>query len=447
VGSLYRLPHARFRADMVYTNSPVTGAMRGFGNPQSTFFVEMGMDQAAEAIGMDPLSFRVQNANRPNEETSQGLKITTCGLRECLIDVGERLDWSRRGRRFTDAGEPVTEERARFSPLRAGLGVASTLNVGGGARIYRSDGCGATVKIDDFGRVVVTTGATEIGQGADVVLTQIVAEVLGVRLEDVTVINGDTALTLWDVGTHASRTTFIAGNAAKMAAEEARGQILAFAAGLLGAPADRLTIKDGLVLVVDNHERAMSLDKVVRRLHLRQGGSVVTAQAWYDPDTQMIDKESYMGNMSMTYGFGAHAVEVEVDTGSGQVTVKRIVATHDAGRIINPLYAEAQIEGGIQMGLGYALMEELIVKDGRVLNDEFHNYRLARSLDMPRIETVFVETDDPTGPYGAKGLGEMGVNPVAAAIANAIYDAVGVRVTSLPITPEKILRALDEQSR
>ena len=255
----------------------------------------------------------------------------------------------------------------------------------------------------------------------------------------------DTDLTLWDVGTHASRTTFIAGNAARLAAEEARAQIVESAAELLDVPAGDLAIRNRLVFARANPDNALPLEKVVRRMHLREGGAVVVAQAWYDPETQLVDKSTYKGNMSMAYSFGTQAAEVEVDTDTGQVTVKRLVAAHDVGRAINPMYVEAQIEGGIQMGLGYALLEELQVEEGRVVNGDFHNYRLPRAPDMPQIETILIETVDPAGPFGAKGVGEMGVNPVAAAVANAIYDAIGVRITSLPITPERILQALEEK--
>ncbi|MFQ5613552.1 MAG: xanthine dehydrogenase family protein molybdopterin-binding subunit [Anaerolineae bacterium] len=449
VASLYRLPHARFAVDVVYTNNAVTGAMRGFGNPQSTFFVEVGMDRAAEAIGMDPLEFRLKNVNRPFEETPQGLKITSCGLRECLIEIGEAIDWSKRerpqeeGGRLSSAPSSVGDAPGVQATLRRGIGVASTLNVGGGARIYRSDGCGATVKVDDFGRVTLVTGATEIGQGSDVVLAQVVAEVLGVDVRDVDVVNDDTNIKLWDVGTHASRTTFIAGKAAWLAAQDAKSQILAYAAALLDVPVDKLEMKERAVVVKDAPDKSLSLDRVVRKMHFRQGGEVVLGQGWYDPDTRLVDKDTYKGNISAAYGFGAHAAEVEVDVETGQVRVLRIVAAHDVGRAINPMYVEGQVEGGIHMGLGYALLEEIQMEEGRILNPNFHDYRLATSMDMPEIETIIVETEDPEGPFGAKGVGEMGGNPVAAAIANAIYNAVGVRINSLPITAEKVLRALD----
>lgn len=434
VGSLYRVPHARMIADSVYTNNPITGAMRGFGNPQATFVVEVQMDRLAEAIGMDPLEFRLRNANQPDEETPQGIKITSCGLTECLEAAGERIGWQDRAR--TPAQDDGTRVR--------GIGMASTMNVGGGARIYRSDGCGCIVKVDDFGKVSVITGATEIGQGADVVLTQMVAEELGIAPTDITIISQDTDLTPWDVGVHASRTTFIAGNAALIAARDVKRQILETAEEMLEAPAEDLELRDGEVVVRGSPDRRVPFDKVVRARHFRPGGQVIVAEGWYDPPNEMVGPDG-KGNISAAYGFGAQAVEVEVDTETGRVRPLRVVSAHDVGRAINPMYVEGQIEGGAVMGLGYALTEQLTVKEGRVITETPFDYRLQTAMDAPPIETIIIETDDPAGPFGAKGVGEMGTNPTAAAVANAVYDAVGVRINSLPITPEKVLRALEEK--
>ncbi len=430
IGSLYRVPHVHFEALQVYTNNPVTGAMRGFGNPQATFMVEVQMDRLAEALGMDPLAFRLYNANRPNEITPQGLKITSCGLRECLQAAG-RLR------------EGLTARRERGT-LRRGVGFASVMNVGGGARIYRSDGCGAIVKVDDFGRVTVVTGSSEIGQGMDAALTQIVAETLGVAPEHVRVVNGDTAIAPWDVGVHASRTTFVAGKAAMLAAQEARRQIIATACELLDVHPDRLEVRDGVVFDRDDPERGLPLDKVVRARHFRPDGRVIMGTGWYDPPNEMVGEDLH-GNISAAYSFGAHAAEVEVDLETGRVRVLRVLAAHDVGRAINPMLVEGQVEGGIAMGLGYALSERLQVEQGRPANGSYREYGLPTALDVPKVETVLIETHDPEGPFGAKGVGEMGVPPVAAAVANAIFDAVGVRINRLPITPERIWEALQEK--
>ena len=446
--SLYQVPHVRFQADCVYTNNPITGAVRGYGNPQSTFYVETGMDRLAEALGMDPVEFRLRNVNQPNTVTPQGLVITSCGLKECLEAVAAAAD---RGS-GTAAQEAEAElgwagavgsARGRDSARRRGIGFAATLNVGGGARIYRSDGCGALVKVDDFGHVSLVTGSTEIGQGSETALAQIVAETLGVDIAAVSVENSDTDVKPWDVGVHASRTTFIAGNAAYLAALQARAKIFETAAELLQADPGQLEARGGQVWVRHEPSRAMPLDQVVRRRHLREGGQVVLGEGWYDPPTKLVDKVSYKGNISAAYGFGAQLAEVEVDVETGVVRVLRLVCANDVGRAINPMAVEGQIEGGAQMGLGYALTEELLVEHGRVLNPDFLDYRLFTAADMPRIQTIVIETQDPGGPFGAKGVGEMGGTPTAAAIANAIYDAVGVRLAEVPMTPERVLAALD----
>ena len=342
---------------------------------------------------------------------------------------------------------------------KRGIGFAATLNVGGGARIYRSDGCGATVKVDDFGHVSLITGSTEIGQGSETVLAQIVAEVLGVKAEGVTVLNSDTDVKPWDVGVHASRTTFIAGNAAHVAAMHARAQIFETAAEMLGVSPEQLVARDGMVTLAADGEpnsklqtpkskiqnpKSIELGKVVRARHFREGGQIVVGEGWYDPPTQLVDKATYKGNISATYGFGAQMAEVEVDTETGHVRVLRLACANDVGRAINPMAVEGQMEGGAQMGLGYALCEEVQVQGGQVLNPNFHDYRLFTAADMPHIESIIIETDDPQGPFGAKGVGEMGGTPTAAAIANAIFDAVGIRMTTLPMTPERVLKGLME---
>lgn len=459
--SLYQVAHVRFQANCIYTNNPITGAMRGYGNPQSTFFIETIMDQLAEALDIDPVTFRIRNANVPNSETPQGLIITSCGMKECLTAVAAAAD---QGLQWRDAPKEkrskanvgdltgrhtlnqLNEIRAIPSPkVKRGIGFASTLNVGGGARIYRSDGCGATVKVDDFGHVTLVTGSTEIGQGSETVLAQIVAEALGVTIEDVSVFNSDTDVKPWDVGVHASRTTFIAGNAAHLAALEARSQIFETAAELLNVEPARLEARGGIIWVRGDEDRSISMSKVVRRRHFREDGKVVVGDGWYDPPTKMVDKDTYKGNISAAYGFGSQMADVEVDIETGLVRVLRLVCANDVGRAINPMAVEGQIEGGAQMGLGYALTEELIVKEGKVLNPDFVDYRLFTTADMPEIETIIIETDDPGGPFGAKGVGEMGGTPTAAAIANAIYDAVGLRLTELPMTPERVLTRLEEE--
>jgi len=428
ISSLYRVPNVKYDVVVAYTNNPYSGAMRGYGNPQATFVVESSMDKLAHELGMDPLEFRLKNANQSGDVSGQGVKITSCGLTECMQRAAESVSWE--------------EKRAKGGSR--GVGMACMIHVGGGARIYPSDGCGSTVKVDDFGKVTLISGSTDMGQGADTVMAQIVAEELGVPVANVTVVNTDTDIAPWDVGAHASRTTFVAGNSARLAAADAKRQILEGAAENLGEKAEDLDMKGGKIFRKGEPEEAIPFEKMIRGKHFRPDGDVVLARGWYEPPTERQDKE-FRGNISAAYGFAAQAVEVEVDVETGEVKVLKIAAAHDVGRAINPMAVEGQIHGGVSMGLGYGLYEELVVEEGQVLNPNFADYALPTALDMPEIDPIIVETDEPAGPYGAKGMAEPACIPTAPAIANAVYDAVGVRIRDLPITPEKVLRALKEK--
>jgi 4-hydroxybenzoyl-CoA reductase alpha subunit len=425
ISSLYRVPNVQYDVVVAYTNNLYSGAMRGYGNPQATFVVESHMDMLAHELGMDPMEFRLKNANQRGDITGQGVKITSCGLTECIQTAAERVSWK--------------EKRAQ--PGNRGVGMASMIHVGGGARIYPSDGCGSTVKVDDFGKVTLISGSTDMGQGSDTVMAQIVAEELGVPVQNVTVINTDTDITPWDVGAHASRTTFVAGNSARLAAADAKRQILQAAAQGMGENVEDLDMKEGKIFRRGEPEEWVPFEKMVRSKHFQLDGDVILARGWYEPPTERQDKE-FRGNISAAYGFATQAVEVEVDTATGEVKVLKIAAAHDVGRAINPMAVEGQIHGGVSMGLGYGLYEELMVQEGRVLNPNFADYSLPTVLDMPEIESIVIETDDPAGPFGAKGMAEPACIPTAPAIVNAIYDAVGVRIRDLPVTPERVLKAL-----
>ncbi len=426
VAGLYRCPAVRFDTTIAYTNNPYSGSMRGYGNLESTFAVESQMDELADRLGLAPLEIRRRNATQPGDVNPQGFVITSCAMGECLDAVAGAVE----------QGLPPVA-----AGWRRGVGYAGMFHVGGGARIYRSDGCGAIVKLDDFGRVSLLTGATEIGQGSETVLAMIVAETLGIPLERIDVVNSDTAVKPWDVGAHASRTTFIAGNAARLAAEKLRGQLLAMAAGELEAPAERLRAADGWIFVSDEPERRIAYDRAVRAGHLREHGQTLVAEAFYDPPTEMLDKD-LRGNVSATYGFAAQAAVLDVEAATGAIRVRRIVSAHDVGRALNPLAAEGQIHGGIHMGLGYALSERLVVQEGQILTASFMDYAILKADDMPELVVRLIESGESEGPFGAKGLGESGVIPVSAAIANAVKNAIGVRFTELPITPAAVHAAL-----
>jgi CO/xanthine dehydrogenase Mo-binding subunit len=457
VSSLYRVPNISFQATCVYTNNIYAQAMRGYGNPQATFAVETSMDSLAEKAGIDPAEFRLINRNQPNEVTPMRLKITSCGLEECIRSVREKLNWD--------------EKRGKRNGR--GVGMASLIHVAGGARVYKSDGHGMMIKVEEDGSVDVFESGTDQGQGSPTVIAQMVAEALGFRPEDVNLTFGDTALALWDAGTHASRHTFMAGNAAIRACEKAKRQILEIAVeqmpkivkagfkrkkrkdpefvdpdldwGLIADPAG-LDIQDRMVFPKadpDHPHFKMDVGQILRAgLHVGTGESkVVVGEAFYDPPTEMLDRE-LKGNFSCTYAFGTTGVEVEVDKETGEVKILNLVAAHDVGKAMNPTLLLGQVYGAAYTGVGYGLTEEIKLKNGRVMNDNFRDYKMLTAKDVIPIEPVIVEPGDEDGPFGAKGVGEPGLVPTAPAIANAVYDAIGVRIRDLPITPEKILAAL-----
>ncbi|MFB0564240.1 MAG: xanthine dehydrogenase family protein molybdopterin-binding subunit, partial [Candidatus Aminicenantaceae bacterium] len=425
ITSLYKCKNVRFKTSIIYTNNMYSGAMRGYGNPQGTFIVESMMDALAEKLGMDALKLRLKNCNEPGEVTPQGMKVTTCGLRECIETVAGRLNWTQKRN---------SRDKQRGA-VRRGIGVASYFHVGGGARVYRSDGCGAIVKVDDFGHVTLITGSTDMGQGSETVLAQITAEELGVRTEDVTVVNNDSAVKPWDLGSHASRTTFVAGNAARDAAAKVKAEILKAGSEVMDEAENKLEINNRKIYSKTSPDKSMDIAKVIRSAHFREQGMTFMAEAFYDPPTEMQDKE-HRGNISVTYGFGTQGAEVEVDTETGQVNILKIVIANDVGRVINPMLLEGQLEGGLSMGIGYALLEKLVVENGEVMNPSFLDYKLPTVKDMPPVEIVFIETNDPSGPFGEKGAGESGVIPTAAAIGNAVADALGFRIFEIPMLPE-----------
>ncbi|MDP2644670.1 MAG: xanthine dehydrogenase family protein molybdopterin-binding subunit [Desulfobacterales bacterium] len=426
ITSLYRVPNVRFKAECVYTNNTYSQAMRGYGNPQATFAIESTMDMLADAAGIGRVEFRRINANKPGDVTTQGIKITTCGLEDCISKVEQQLN------------------RGKTEAPGVGTGIASLIHVGGGARIYNSDGCGTIIKLDDYAKANVFTGASDMGQGADTVVAQIVAEVLGLKLEDVNVIHSDTDVCPWDVGAHASRTTFVAGNSALGAARKIREVMLDLAADALEASRESLVLRDRKVFVEGDLEKTIPLGKLLRKAHFKHGGRMLTAEFFYDPANENLDKD-FRGNLSMTYAFGTHGVRVKVDEETGKVKILQYVAAHDVGKAINPMLLEGQVYGGVMMGIGYALTEQVILEKGEMMNPDFRDYKILTAKDTVAIEAPIIETEDIDGPFGAKGIGEPGCVPAAPAIANAIYDAVGVRITDLPITPEKVLAAINKK--
>lgn len=298
---------------------------------------------------------------------------------------------------------------------------------------------GAYVDILDDGSVIIQAGCADIGQGSSTILCQIVAEELGISLENVKIISADTGVTPDGGATSASRQTYISGNAVRLAAIDAKTTIMEEAACIFDCSVEDLQVREGKIFLKENLERCITFKEAVSSC--RSKGKLTFGRGWFNPETTSLN-ENGQGSPYATYAFATQIAEVEVDTETGKVNVLKIVAAHDVGRAINPQSVIGQIEGGCAMGIGYALMEEVIVDQGRIKNPNFSQYLIPTMLDMPEIYSVIVEDPEETGPFGAKGVGEPALIPTAAAISNAIYDAIGVRIKSLPITPEKILTAL-----
>jgi len=458
--SLYRVPSVYFDASLVYTNNTYCQAMRGYGNPELCWALEQNMDELAEKAGVDPVEMRLLNCNEPGELTPMGLQVTTCGLRECITSVAAKLDWKGK----------------RGKGRRRGVGMASLVHVGGGGRSYRSDGSGIILKLDDFGNVNANYGGVEMGQGLHSVLSLAIAERLGVSPDKVFVNQTDTATCPWDVGTHASRGAFMACSAAIKACDTLREKIFEHSEGLFAdavaknlkahmkknpgyeAPAfdvkaaatrDRFELRGGFISVKGAPEAPwlrVELGAMLRSIHFRNQGDVLSTEAFYDPPNELPDFEKGYGNISSTYAYGAQGAEVEVDEDTGEIRILRFAAVHDVGKVLNPMALKGQMYGAFAQGIGYTLYEEVRSEGGRIQNPNFTDYKIPTIGEMGfPIDLEFVETDDSTGPYGAKGVGEPGLVPTAPAISNAIYDAVGIRIRHLPITPEKVIAALRER--
>jgi xanthine dehydrogenase molybdenum-binding subunit len=435
--SHFRVPHVSYEAKAVYTNNPFAGSFRGYGNVQATYATASHMDMLAEAVAMDPVAFCLKNAQRSGEVTPQGSVLKVCALAECIEAAAEASGFLAKHQAYKTA-------RDEGGAIKRGIGLATAFHNAGGAKIHRSDGCGTILKLDDYARATLITGASEIGQGIDAVLAQIVGDELGIPVSDITIVANDSAIGPWDVGVHASRTTYIAGNSARRAALKARRQILEAAARQSNVSADSLDLRGRHVVQADNGIAVIALEKLLRNMHFAgEEAELVMVTDYYEPPSEPEDA-NHVGDMSASYAHAAHVAEVEVDTATGEVRVLKVTAAHDVGRAINPMGLEGQLEGGIAMGLGYALSEELKIEQGIVKNPSFRDYKLITAPDMPELDLHLIESNDPEGPLGAKGIAELPTIVIAPAVANAVYNAIGVRFRAPPMTPERVARALFE---
>jgi len=428
---LYRAENVKFDGTTVYTNLPVAGAYRGYGATQATFAVECAIDELATAIGMDPLEFRKMNHIREGEgskvfealgEGKEGvaMKIGSCALDECIEIGAKEIGWSKRG--------DFKEKTGRY---RRGIGMACLMQ---GSSIPEVDMGAASIKMNDDGSFNLLVGATDLGTGSDTIFAQIAAEELGTTEDKIIVYSSDTDMTPFDVGAYASSTTYLSGEAVRKAAEKVRKQIISVASDILGREPDELETKDSCVISKDGNV-GVTFATVARR-------------ALYESNQfQIMAGASHITHKSPP-PFAAHFVEVEVDTFTGEVKILKYVSAVDCGTAINPALAEGQTEGAILNGISYALTEEFIFdRNGKMLNPGFRTYHIFSMRDKPPIKVILVPSYEETGPFGAKSVSEISINGPAPAIANAIYNAAGIRLRKLPFTPERVWRALNEMKK
>jgi len=427
----YRIPNVRLVAKSVYTNRLKSGAFRGFGGPQMTFAGEQQIDELAEMLGLDPIEMRIKNAIRSGDEFIAGQRVDSSGLVECLEKVRDASGWDAKiGATFGGSGR------------RRGIGIACLPHISG---LLSS---GAIVRMLEDGTVILNTGAVDNGQGSDTVLAQICAAALKLDIDQVVFATPDTDAGVYNWGTTASRVTYTTGRAVVAAAGRVEEQLKQHAAAMMECAIDDLELRPGgRVGVRGVPDMELPFLAISARAHWAVGGPIVGADSLvydgdsFDPKRAVLDGNPF-GAMG-AWIFAAQVVEIEIDEETGRITPLGVWSAHDVGRAINPGAVEGQIQGGVVQGLGYALIEEMVWDGARLANPTLMDYKVPGSMDVPfEIHPIIVEAEDPTGPFGAKGIGEPPIVGVAAAVANAVHRAVGVRLRSLPMTPDKALKAM-----
>ncbi len=432
--NMHRLDNVRCQATLSYTNNPPHGAFRGFGGTPMLFALNSHIDAMARQLGLDPVEVHKKNAIQAGDTSVHGWKIGSTGLLECLDQCTHAVGWN------------TTTVASSHPAKRRGKGVAAAMHVSGNRTLGNWDGSTVMLKVNEDGRVVLHTAEGDMGQGAQTMLSQLVAHELKLPLDHVQVVAPDTDAAPYAIGSLASRVTVVAGNAALVAARSARDQLLDAAAELLATTPDQCTLDEGGVCLSSNPSQRKTRAEVVRQHIWRHGGLGLQVQGTWDADTVMFDKNLY-GNIAPAYSFAAQAVEVEVDTETGTVRLVQSFVSDDCGKALNPMAVHGQSNGAAAQAVGWTLYEQMQLDQGRLSNGNFADYTMPTADALPELRSGIVESNDPNGPYGAKGASETAILPGAAAIANAVFAAVGVRITNLPITPEKVLAALEAQKQ
>ncbi len=439
----YEIPRYKFEGVRCFTNKPPCGPKRGHGTPQPRYALEVQLDKIAEQLKLDPAWIRRQHLVKPYSVTTNYLRIGSMGLGECLDKVVAGSDWKNKFSNWDQANRKL--------PYGKGVGIAcSSYICGAGLPIYWNSmpQSGVQLRLDRQGGVCVMCGSIDIGQGSDSILAYIVAEVLGIDPFDIRVLTADTDLTPVDLGSYSSRVTLMTGNAAIQAAERARELLVMAVAEKLGVPIENISLAERRVFDVENPEVGVSFAEAVVLAESRFG-TIGTVGSYSPPPSPGKYKGAGVGP-SPAYSYSAAVAEVDVDPSTGIVIVERIWIAHDIGQSINPVLVMGQIEGSVYMGLGEILMEEMVYRGNRNVVHKFPSmleYKSPTTLEMCDVTTYLIEDPDPNGPFGAKEVGQGPLLPVPPAVANAVYDAVGVRIDEVPITPEKVLKALREKER
>jgi len=439
----YDVPRYKFQGVRTFTNKPPCGPKRGHGTPQPRYALEVQIDKIAEQLRLDPAEMRRKHLVQPNTVTANYLRIGSMGLGQCIDKVVGGSDWKNRFSGWDAANRKL--------PYGKGIGIAcSSYICGAGLPIYWNNMPQSAVqlRLDRQGGVCVMCGSTDIGQGSDSILAYIVAEILGIDPFDIRIVTADTDLTPVDLGSYSSRVTLMTGNAAIQAAERARESLVLAVAEKLGVPIENLSLAERRVFDVENPEVGVSFAEAVV-LAESKFGTIGTVGSYKPPRSPGKFKGAGVGP-SPAYSYSAAVAEVDVNPDTGIVVVERVWMAHDIGRSINPMLVMGQVEGSVYMGLGEILMEEMTYRTNRNVVHKFPSlleYKSPTTMEMCDVKTYLVEDPDPNGPYGAKEVGQGPLLPIPPAVANAVYDAVGVRIDEVPITPEKVMRALRDKSR
>lgn len=422
----YRIPNLKIDSYLVYTNKVNPTALRGMGMQQVAWAVESQTDMLAAKLGLDPVDFRMKNALEEGDRSATGEVLQSVSVKECLGKVAAAMQWGK---------APKTANRGRAICVWHKFSAPGTTS-------------SAAVKVNADGSVTLLTGSSEIGQGSKTVLAQIAAEELGVSLQDVSVVSGDTDATPFDHGSFSSRVTHHTGNAVRFAAQDAKGQLLRVAAEMMGrgeATAEALELKDHRVFVRASPEAGIPLAEVALAAQLRFGKPILGKGSFRGQGSHRLDPETGQSSepAASEWIYVAQGAEIEVDPETGVVKVLRLVGAYDCGKAINPLAVRGQVVGGAMMGVGLSLYEEMAYEDGQIVNPNFMDYMIPTISEAPPMEVILVENPHPLGPYGAKGIGEASIVLIPPAIGNALFDATGVRIRELPLSPVRVLEGLE----